>query len=699
MGLSIRYKIIGLVIIPIILVVFAGLVNSYIELTLHNRDMIESYKTTLIDTKKKELKANTEIAFRAVEKFYNETNEENIGNSLKLKGLEFKEYLTRFYEDNKHKSESELKDMIIKLVENYRFDNEIGYFWINDFEPRMVMHPVVKKLNGQDLSTYKDPNGTFLFNEFVKVCKNHKDGFVKYQWLNPKSNIVEDKISFVFTFEPFNWIIGTGEYYSVLREKMQKEALDVIKNLRYGVDGYFWINDFKPVMIMHPTEPSLDGKELNSFKDPNGKELFNEFVKVCKNQKEGFVDYMWPKPNHEQPQPKLSFVKSFEKWGWIIGTGVYIDDIEKAVLKEQDKNSHQLFHMLLQQFIISLIITVIVSLLALSIILKTINRPIQNITNSLVNFNNDLSKGIKCNSTDEIGTIAKSINKFILDVKNVIDGTKDIVLKNVESSNELRVESENITKAINHQTVIVEQITNNISNASNIIVNNENKMKNTLQMFQSSNADMQKMSNQISKITTEIEIDAQKEMELASKLNSLNTEAKQIKSVLEIIRDIADQTNLLALNAAIEAARAGEHGRGFAVVADEVRKLAEKTQKSLLDIDATINIVVQNIFTSSEQMEDNAKGIQTIAQEIVTINEIVNNTTKSLMNTSLVFEESVKDSSKIAQINKEALDNFKNIDSLSKQNGETVEHIADFIHKLNNSMNELNRQIGLFKTT
>ena len=111
-------------------------------------------------------------------------------------------------------------------------------------------------------------------------------------------------------------------------------ALSLIRKLRYNQSDYLWINDMQPTMIMHPFKPDLDGKSLADFKDPTGKNLFVSMVEVCKRENEGTVDYCWPKPGHDQPVPKLSYVKRFEPWDWIVGTGIYIDDIDAAVAEK-----------------------------------------------------------------------------------------------------------------------------------------------------------------------------------------------------------------------------------------------------------------------------------------------------------------------------------------------------------------------------
>ena len=179
---------------------------------------LENYKKVELQKQKNQLKNLTNTVWSVVNTKYEQSKSKNIGNILKKRGEEFKNNLINFYNTNKNKmSKADLKNAIINYTNIYRHSDGIGYFWINDFEPKMITHPIVTKLNGKYLGNYKDPNGVYLFNEFVKVCKKDGSGIVKYQWLNPKTKIVEDKISYVFTFEPFHWIIGTGEYLSVLQ--------------------------------------------------------------------------------------------------------------------------------------------------------------------------------------------------------------------------------------------------------------------------------------------------------------------------------------------------------------------------------------------------------------------------------------------------------------------------------------------------
>jgi len=682
---------------------FVGFVNSVSNLynsTKDSEEMVEKYRYELMEKKKAELENNAQIAFKAIEKFYNDSSDEALALTLKSRGEEFHKTLIQVYESNKNKIDSQsLQELIISVVKSYRFNDGIGYFWINDFEPKMIMHPVVTKLDGENLKEYKDPKGKYLFNEMVDVCKKDKSGFVKYEWLNPKSNVIEPKISYVFTFEPYGWIIGTGEYYSVLVSRLKDEAKAVIKNLRYGSDGYFWINDFEPRMVMHPTNPKLDGQLLKESKDPNGKYLFNEFVKVAKESGKGFVDYMWPKPGFEQPQPKLSFVQSFEKWGWILGTGVYIDDIEKLIKKEEESLKSMIHGTLIANGIIGTASVIFVFIITLFIVKSTINKPIEKISTSLENFDNNLNTRIDLDSKDEMGVIARSFNHMIKDLRGLIAETKSTSTQNNISSKELESASSKLAQNIETQFGIIQDMNNMI-----IEVGSENlKISETLTNTTSKEleATMSVMDNfiaELDELKGRILDGSHRQNELTENMKSLTEQASQVRDILDIIRDIADQTNLLALNAAIEAARAGEHGRGFAVVSDEVRKLAERTQKSLQEINSTVNIIVQGINNNSEAIDEVSKDMESVSTKALTIMEKADETKESLSNS---VKSSFEISNKMVTIStktKDMIEKMQKVVELSKQNKDQGDNIKKVSINLTEESQKLLKELLRFKT-
>ncbi len=698
--MSIKTKIILIAIIPVLVVV---VINSLANLynSLKDKDeMSTKYKSELIERKKAELEANTQIAFKAVEKFYNDSSDEALANTLKKRGEEFHKTLHAVYEANKGKiDDASLKGLIISIVKAHRFNDGIGYFWINDFEPKMIMHPVVSKLDGQDLKEYKDPKGKFLFNEMAKVCKESKEGFVKYEWLNPKSNKVESKISYVFTFEPYNWILGTGEYYSVLLSKLQDEAKNVIKNLRYGKDGYFWINVYEPKMVMHPTNPKLDGQSLKELKDPSGFFLFNEFVAVAKKDGKGFVPYMWPKPGFEKPQPKLSFVQGFEKWGWIVGTGVYVDDIERLAEDKERLIDSMIKKTIITNSIIGVFSSIIIFFITLLIVKRGINRPLENISNALENFDNNLNTVIAVTSKDEMGVIARSFNSMIRDLRGLIDEAKRTSQQNSSSSRELEDASSKLSGNIDSQFKIIEDMDHLIMDVGreNLDISEELSITTTEDLIRTRDM-LDEFIAELHELEMRIGDGSIKQKELTGNMKTLTEQASQVKDVLNIIRDIADQTNLLALNAAIEAARAGEHGRGFAVVADEVRKLAERTQKSLQDINATVNVILQGINDNSESINSVSNDMEQVSLKAGHIMRKADEAKNSLASSVDRSSELVEKSTVISFKTKTMIEKMQEVVGLSKQNKEEGENIKKVAIGLSDESNKLSSELSKFKT-
>ncbi|MGO4194170.1 methyl-accepting chemotaxis protein [Rhizobium sp. YAF28] len=460
---------------------------------------------------------------------------------------------------------------------------------------------------------------------------------------------------------------------TMTREQAQTAAKEVIASMRYGGGtGYFWINDMHPTMVMHPVKPELNGTDLSQNKDPNGKFLFVEFVNTVKASGQGFVDYYWPKPGADQPVLKYSHVAGFAPWGWIVGTGVYSDDL--AALYRQNA---------IWTAVVGLIGALVTLAIAYAIV-RSVTAPVARLKaamNAIADENASVDI-TDADRRDEIGQMAKSLIVLRDSVAEraelrVREDERQREIESERRGNEasLRSSSERQTAAMHalgaglerlaagDLTVAIDDLGHDyaklrsdfnaavdalngvihaIAESSHIVNDSARDISdatgNLSKRTEQQAAALEETAAALDEITATVRTASERANEARSMVAETKTSAgksgeivrnavsamsriedssSRINQIIGVIDEIAFQTNLLALNAGVEAARAGEAGRGFAVVAQEVRELAQRSANAAKEIKTLIS-------SSAAEVEGGVALVRSTGDALVEIEALVN---------------------------------------------------------------------------
>ena len=493
----------------------------------------------------------------------------------------------------------------------------------------------------------------------------------------------------------------------------QELALKMVKVVRYGPEGkdYFWVNDTQPRMVMHPYKPELDGKDLSASADPNGKKLFVEMVKVCQRDGAGFVTYYWPKYGSDQPVPKISYVKLYEPWGWIVGTGVFLDENNPALLARADDFAEgRDYHLgvptdpaqcALGQFFAdpetarlsadfpefqtalaacaepyrrtldsAVKIEQYVTAVDIPAALHLFHTETQD---ALKELERNFSAAIAAEAERQRGAaranavFAGKTRPALQEVQKLLGKVRETVRANMMTDEAMLAAAQDAKRGVTIVGIIalasgallaffiargiiraltriiagltegavqVNDAAAQVSSASQGLAEGASEQASSLEQTSASleemaamtrtNAENAKQANELSAQARQAAQGGDQTMEqLNAAMTAINDSAGQISKIIKVIEEIAFQTNLLALNAAVEAARAGEHGKGFAVVADEVRNLAQRAAGAARETTALIEGSVNNAREGAEVAGKVGEALGAIVADVSKVTDLI----------------------------------------------------------------------------
>jgi len=445
---------------------------------------------------------------------------------------------------------------------------------------------------------------------------------------------------------------------SLTQAEAQAKAGEEIKAIRYDGKEYVWVNDMHPRVVLHPIKPELQGQDVSDMKDPNGKRLFVEFVEVVKKDGAGYVDYLWPRPGSAAPEPKRSYVKAFAPWGWVMGSGVYVDDVLGVAKKE------------------AAIALAAVALLAVLCIagIELLVRRLQARLNAAAQVmeavaNGDLSKTVDDGGSDEVGRLLAQVSamqqRLAAMVRQIRASTDSISTASTEiasGNQDLSARTEQTASNLQQAASSMEQLTGTVKQS----------------------ADSARQANQLASSAAEVAARGGKVVsEVVSTMDEINASSKKIADIIGVIDGIAFQTNILALNAAVEAARAGEQGRGFAVVAGEVRNLAQRSAQAAKEIKGLIGASVEKVESGSKLVADAGHTMQEIVGSVQRVTDIIGEITAAAS----------EQSDGISQVNTSVVQ----LDQMTQQNAALVEESAAAAESLKDQAAKLAKAVGTFK--
>ncbi len=443
------------------------------------------------------------------------------------------------------------------------------------------------------------------------------------------------------------------------REQAQQLAMKAVAKLRYNGNEYFWINDMRPYVLMHPIKPELDGKDASGNKDPNGKALFVAFVNKVRASGQGFVDYQWPKPGQQAPVDKLSFVKGFAPWGWIIGSGIYIDDVQRETR-----------NYLMRYALVLALTTAAMLLLSGSITRSIVQGMKQAVDMARAIAAGDISGCCQHQkSDDEVGELLQVMDTMSQNLRQMVGVVQEASSNMQTAAGEIAAGNTDLSERTEQTSLSLQHTLDSVDHINDSAGRTAHSAQEAARLSRQAAETAEQGNAVVSQVV--------------QTMDQIASSSSRIADITGVIDGIAFQTNILALNAAVEAARAGEQGRGFAVVASEVRALAQRSATAAREIKDLIGASVERVAAGSQLVGSAGDTMQKVVSSVQQVQTLVN----SMSDVNVELTGSVN---AIHQA-------MSDLTHKTHQNAALVEQSAASAHSLNEQADRLTQTVAVFR--